>query len=58
MRMLIHPAMGWFGLGWYAQIAVLSWLGLALQNPTLVLFHIIVFALMFWLLKRTQPQAP
>ena len=52
-----HPAIGWFRLGWYVQVAMLSWLGLALQNPLLVLVHMVVMALLLWFLRRTEPNA-
>ena len=53
-----HDAMGWFGLGWYVQIGVLSWLGIAFQNPLIVPVHLAVFLLLFLLLRRKPGQRP
>ena len=48
------PAFGWFGLGWYMQIGVFSWLGIAMQKPMIVAVDIAVFAVLWWILRRAE----
>ena len=45
-----NPAFGWFGLGWYAQIGMFSWLGAAAQHPLMIAADISALAILGWIL--------
>jgi hypothetical protein len=51
-------AFGWFGFGWFAQIGVFSWLGIAAQHPYMVVVDLIVLALLWLILKRRDGSVP
>lgn len=45
---------GWFSLGWYIQIAALSWFGIAAAYPYMVLADLLIFAFLWFVLRRHQ----
>ncbi len=47
-------AFGWFGLGWYMQIGVFSWLGIAAQYPMVVVADCVAFAILWSILQRAD----
>lgn len=48
------PAFGWFGLGWYMHIGVFSWLGIAVKNPMVIVADGVVFAILWWMMRRAE----
>jgi hypothetical protein len=49
-----HPAFGWFGLGWYMQIGIFSWLAIAARLPYMVAADAAAFALLFAIVRRRK----
>jgi hypothetical protein len=49
-----YPAFGWFGLGWYVQIGVFSWLDIAAEHPWLIAADLLAFALLVWIVLRRK----
>jgi hypothetical protein len=52
------PAFGWFGLGWYMQIGMLSWVAIASRLPYMVAADIAAFAVLFGILYRRKGFTP
>ena len=48
------PGFGWFGLGWFLQIGVFSWLGIAARSPFIVAVDTAVFVLLWGLLRTAE----
>jgi hypothetical protein len=49
-----HKSFGWFGLGWYLQIGIFSWIGVAPNFPYMVAVDLVVFAVLIFILKRSE----
>jgi hypothetical protein len=51
-------AFGWFGLGWYLQIGMFSWISVAAQMPYMVAVDLTLLALLWWILHRAESARP
>jgi hypothetical protein len=49
-----QKSFGWFGLGWYLQIGTFSWLGIAAKFPYMIVVDTILFALLWWIVRRRE----
>jgi hypothetical protein len=49
-----HKSSGWFGLGWYLQIGTFSWIGVAPNFPYMVAVDLAVFAVLIYVVKRSE----
>ena len=45
-----NAGFGWFGLGWFAQIGMFSWLGAAAQHPYMIAADVLALAILGWIL--------